>query len=113
MDCLICQRLAAWRQGSNPHVICELEHSLFVVGDHQFHRGYSLVLFKQHVRELHELSAAMQTTLFQEVMYAANVIVATFHPYKMNYACYGNSEPHVHWHIIPRYQTDPERQSHP
>ncbi|MBF2073596.1 MAG: HIT family hydrolase [Synechococcales cyanobacterium C42_A2020_086] len=66
MDCLICQRLAAWRQGSNPYVICELEHSLFVVGDHQFHRGYSLVLFKQHVRELHELSAAVQTTLFQE-----------------------------------------------
>jgi diadenosine tetraphosphate (Ap4A) HIT family hydrolase len=24
----------------------------------------------------------------------------------MNYACLGNVEPHVHWHLIPRYAND-------
>ena len=25
----------------------------------------------------------------------------------MNYELLGNSDPHLHWHIIPRYKTDP------
>jgi diadenosine tetraphosphate (Ap4A) HIT family hydrolase len=25
----------------------------------------------------------------------------------MNYECLGNSSPHLHWHLIPRYIDDP------
>ena len=42
-------------------------------------------------------------------MIAARAIAETFRPWKMNYACYGNQAPHVHWHIIPRYESDPDR----
>jgi diadenosine tetraphosphate (Ap4A) HIT family hydrolase len=24
----------------------------------------------------------------------------------MNYECLGNAEPHVHWHLFPRFETD-------
>jgi hypothetical protein len=37
--CLICERVALARQGRNPYVITEMEHSYFIVGDHQFHQG--------------------------------------------------------------------------
>jgi hypothetical protein len=37
--CLIYERVHAAREGRNPFVITEFEHSLFVVGDHQFHAG--------------------------------------------------------------------------
>ena len=30
-------------------------------------------------------------------------------PLKLNYECLGNQEPHVHWHIFPRYTDDPMR----
>ncbi len=112
-SCLICDRLTLWRKGENPYFIHEFEHSIFVIGDHQFHRGYSLILLKQHVREIHELPASIQTALFQEVMLAGQAIVATFQPWKMNYACYGNSEPHVHWHLFPRYESDPDHKRNP
>jgi diadenosine tetraphosphate (Ap4A) HIT family hydrolase len=101
--CLICNRVALCRSGENPYLIHEFEHSFFVVGDHQFHKGYSLVLFKEHVRELHELAPAVQAALFQEVMTATQAIVRAFNPWKMNHACYGNAEQHVHWHLFPRY----------
>ena len=111
--CLICDRILLCQTGQNPHVIQEFEHSIFVVGDHQFHPGYSLILLKQHVRELHELVPSVQVELFQEVMAATTAIVQTFHPWKMNHACYGNAEPHVHWHLFPRYRQDPDQHQHP
>jgi diadenosine tetraphosphate (Ap4A) HIT family hydrolase len=30
-------------------------------------------------------------------------------PLKLNYECLGNQEPHVHWHVFPRYAEDPLR----
>ena len=79
-SCLICERVQLGREGRNPYFIHEFEHSLFVVGDHQYHPDCSLVLLKEHVRELHELTPAVQTALFQEVMAATNAIVQTFTP---------------------------------
>lgn len=112
-DCPICAKVAAWRRGENDHVIQEFEHSIFVIGDHQFHKGYSLVLLKEHVRDMHELPEDIQTAYLQEVMRAGKAIVQAFSPWKMNYACYGNQVPHLHWHLFPRYETDPDHLNHP
>jgi len=105
--CLICDRVSSAKSGENPYLIAEMEHSYFVVGDHQFHDGYTLVLLKEHVREPFDLPPHVQQEHFREVMRAAEAINATFHPVKMNFSCYGNAEPHVHWHIVPRYEDDP------
>jgi diadenosine tetraphosphate (Ap4A) HIT family hydrolase len=112
-DCLICDRVTTARAGRNPHLIAEMEHSFFVVGDHQFHRGYALVLLKEHVREPFELPADVQRDHFREVMRAAEALAATFQPAKMNFSCYGNAEPHVHWHLVPRYEDDPRPRQDP
>ena len=112
-SCSICNRVALWRSGENPYFIHEFEHSILIVGDHQFHRGYTLLLLKEHVRELHELWPQVQSALFLELMTAARAVVAVFQPWKMNYACYGNVDPHIHWHLFPRYGDDPDRHGNP
>jgi diadenosine tetraphosphate (Ap4A) HIT family hydrolase len=112
-DCLICERLALWRQGRNPYVVDEFEQCLFVVGDHQFHRGYCLLLLKEHVRELHELPEARALEVCAEVLRASRAVVAAFRPWKMNLACYGNAEEHVHWHLMPRHADDSDRTRNP
>jgi len=111
--CQICDRVALAKAETNPFLIHEFEHSYFVLGDHQYFKGYSLVLLKDHVRELHELSHEVQQALFQEVMAAGKAVFETFHPWKMNYSCYGNGEPHVHWHIFPRYESEPDHHRQP
>ena len=68
--CLICECVALAEEGRNPHLIAAMEHSYFVVGDHQFHQGYALVLLKEHVREPFELSPGVQREHFREVMLA-------------------------------------------
>ncbi|HUG65754.1 MAG TPA: HIT family protein [Gaiellaceae bacterium] len=111
--CLICDRVALASDGRNPYVVAEMEHSYFVVGDSQFHRGYALVLLKEHVREPFDLPVSVQCDHFREVMRAAEALHATFQPVKMNCSCYGNAEPHVHWHIVPRYADDPHPRQDP
>lgn len=111
--CTICDRLAHYQTGLNPYCIHEFEHSIFVIGDHQYHRGYAQVILKQHVIELHELVPSVQAAHFQEVMIATDALVKTFQPSKMNHACYGNLDPHLHWHLFPRYTSDPDHQKQP
>jgi diadenosine tetraphosphate (Ap4A) HIT family hydrolase len=112
-SCLVCERVALWKASQNPYVIAEFEHSIFVVGDHQFHRGYCLLLWKEHIRELHDLSELDQQAMLRELMRADAAVTKTFQPWKMNFACYGYAEPHVHWHLFPRYDTDPDRARNP
>jgi len=62
---------------------------------------------------MHQLSLERQTELFAEVMLVGNAIQRAFQPWKMNYSCYGNAVEHVHWHIFPRYESDPDHRTHP
>ena len=72
-----------------------------------------MLLLKEHIRELHELTPLIQVELFQELMQAGRTLVDTFNPWKMNYSCYGNVDPHIHWHLFPRYNTEPDHLNHP
>jgi diadenosine tetraphosphate (Ap4A) HIT family hydrolase len=110
-SCAICERIA--RRESSPFFIHDFRNSILVVGDHQFHRGYCVLLYKQHVREMHELSRDAQRQLFEELMAATSAIAKAFAPWKMNHACFGNQVPHLHWHIVPRYESDPDRLEQP
>lgn len=112
-ECLICDRVALAENGRNPWLIHSFEHSQFVLGDHQFFRGYGLLLLKPHVRELHELEPELQQALNAELMMAGRALVDAFKPWKMNYSCFGNTHEHVHWHLMPRYAEDAERHRHP
>ena len=112
-ECLICERVNLAVAKKNPFLIHEFKNSYFVLGDHHYFKGYSLLLLKDHVRELHELKPHVQQELFQEVMIAGKAVFDAFCPRKMNYSCYGNAEPHVHWHIFPRYEDEADHKRNP
>jgi len=111
--CLICTRVSDQKEENNFHFIHEFKNSIFVLGDHQYFRGYSLLLYKEHVRELHELPDQIQLELYKELMVAGKAVCETFMPWKMNYSSYGNAVEHIHWHIFPRYKTEPDYRIHP
>lgn len=112
-DCLICEKVRGAQEGKNPSLIHEFKQSFLVLGDHQYFKGYSVLLLKDHVRELHELSPLRQQELFSELMAAGRAVFEAFQPWKMNYSCYGNQVPHIHWHIFPRYESDPDHLQQP
>lgn len=105
-NCGICAIVERIRAGANPDFIAELPHSFAVLGDAQFYRGYCVLLAKTHAREMFTLARGEALALCDELITVAEAIDAVTHPLKMNYECLGNAEPHLHWHLFPRYEGD-------
>lgn len=108
-DCLICELVQASLEGRHPYLVADLGTSLLMMGDDRdgdLYRGYAILALKQHVREPHELPPEQAAAHMAELMEAGRAIHRAFEPAKLNYASFGNEEPHLHWHIIPRYTHD-------
>lgn len=110
-QCGICTVIDRIRAQSFPDFIAELPHSFVILGDAQFYRGYCILLAKLHATELHLMPSDEARALFDEAVAVGSAIAAVLNPLKLNYECLGNSEPHVHWHVLPRYESDPMRRA--
>ncbi len=64
-----------------------------------------MLFAKLHATELYLMPADSARLLFEEMRLVAEAIAAVVKPWKMNYECLGNSEPHVHWHLFPRQES--------
>jgi len=53
-----------------------------------------------------DLDPAQQQYLMSVVFALEGVVRQLFSPDKINLASFGNVVPHVHWHVIPRWQDD-------
>jgi diadenosine tetraphosphate (Ap4A) HIT family hydrolase len=71
-------------------------------------RGYTVVIWRgRHVAEPTELSAEEAAQYWLEVVEVGRALEGHFEPVKMNYELLGNSLPHLHTHVLPRYADDP------
>ena len=61
----------------------------------------------RHVAEPTELSPTEATAYWLEVVRVARALETYLQPVKTNYNVLGNSLPHMHTHVIPRYADDP------
>src|SRR3954465_8929814 len=56
------------------------------------------------------LDAGERDELWEEVLpRLAGALQAASPPDRINYAHLANRTNHVHWHVVPRYEADPER----
>lgn len=106
-NCLVCERIDWIKQNKNPYFVKELETGYVVLGDYQFYRGYTLFLCKIHTNELHKLNKDFRKKYLEEMAIVAEAVYKTFKPKKLNYELLGNTDSHLHWHIFPRYENDP------
>jgi len=68
--------------------------------------GYCRIIWNAHVCEMTDLSAIEQQQLMAVVWTVEKVIRTVMEPKKINLASLGNVTSHLHWHIIPRWDTD-------
>ncbi|MBN8462859.1 MAG: HIT family protein [Dechloromonas sp.] len=68
--------------------------------------GFCRVVWTAHVREMTDLAPGERIALMNVVFAVEEVVRSLFAPDKMNLASLGNMTPHVHWHVIPRWQDD-------
>ena len=102
-DCWICQSLERDRH----LVFYETETSTAKLNPDQYFVGYSFVVLKKHALELYQIDDEDRREFLEDMSNVARALALAFKPDKMNYELLGNGQPHMHWHLVPRYRSDP------
>jgi diadenosine tetraphosphate (Ap4A) HIT family hydrolase len=100
-ECPICSR------GRPLGVIGEGTSTWFTAGSPSPIVGYVCVVAKRHVVEPFQLEGEERAAFWEETLTAAEAVDRVFRPRKLNYEIHGNTLPHLHVHIYPRYDGDP------
>jgi len=69
--------------------------------------GYCRVIWRMHVREMTDLAQAERQHCMRVVCAVEEALRTVLDPHKINLASFGNMAPHLHWHVIPRFEDDP------
>lgn len=71
--------------------------------------GYTLVFWRgRHIVDPMDLTESETCGFADEVRLVSRGIDQAYRPAKLNYLTLGNSLPHLHTHIVPRYFDDPD-----
>ena len=70
------------------------------------HPAFYRVIWNAHVAEWTDLAPADRSDLMQAVAKVETVLRRVLQPTKVNLASLGNVVPHLHWHVIARYDWD-------
>ncbi len=106
--CIVCDRIQMIKDNNNPYFVKELETGYVVLGDNQHFKGYTLFLYKEHIKEVYELDEEIRIKHLNEMSLVAKAVENAFGADKMNYESLGNGASHLHWHIFPRRYGDIE-----
>src|SRR5215468_9255629 len=106
-ETLIHRRVADARNGTNPTVISRVRSGWVVAGDTQVVFGYCLLLPDPVVPELNSLSSDDRASFLLDMTALGDVLLEVTHARRINYEILGNSEPALHAHLFPRYESEP------
>ena len=87
--------------------IAPLGASTLYLFKEQTHPGRCVVAYRGHVNELFELPEAELALYTKDVARAAKAIKTAFAATKINYGAYSDKLPHLHFHLVPKYQDGP------
>ncbi|WP_273687800.1 HIT family protein [Ketogulonicigenium vulgare] len=105
---LIEERVAAARLGQNPYVLTRLPSGWVVIGDVQPLPGYCLLLSDPVVPSLNDLPPPARAQFMQDMALIGDALLAVTECFRVNYEIWGNAEPALHAHIMPRYLHEPD-----
>ena len=106
MNNTACPMCSRWDADSDLRIM-ELPHSYVILNRDQYFQGYTLLFTKNHVTELFHLHRDLRAALMEELSMVAEALYSAYSPAKINYELLGNMVPHIHWHIVPRFSSEP------
>ena len=114
-DTAIHRRVATLQRGEDRSLIARLPSGWAVFGEQQFLRGYVLLLPDPVVAHLNDFPvdaqgvSAARDQFLQDMGRLGEALHRATGARGINYAMFGNTEPALHAHLIPRYsEEDPE-----
>ena len=101
-DCLYCRK--DQRLQDLMIEVMPMSASTLYLFKEQTHRGRCVVAYRHHVNELFELPDSELTLFMRDVAHAAKAMKAAFQPNKINHGAYSDKLPHLHMHLVPKYE---------
>ncbi|RKW32093.1 HIT family protein [Kingella oralis] len=100
MDCPICA-------AQNEEILLQTPN-LRVIAVHNEANApaFCRVIWQHHVAEMTDLQPAERAELMDVVYKVEAAMRQVLQPEKINLASLGNVVPHLHWHVIARFQDD-------
>jgi diadenosine tetraphosphate (Ap4A) HIT family hydrolase len=84
-------------------IVADLEVTTLYITKDQAYRGRCILALKDHKTEVFQLGTEAEA-LGRDMAKASKAIYDAFTPDKINYACYGDGYPHLHFHLVPKYK---------
>lgn len=106
-ECPACADNEAAERGEDPWAVARLATGYVRLNPVQYYRGASFFVARACVTELHELGPDGRAAHLVEMGEVAEALYRAFGPRKLNYEALGNTVPHLHWWLTPRYSGDP------
>jgi diadenosine tetraphosphate (Ap4A) HIT family hydrolase len=98
------------RPASTPYwdAVTRMGVSTLCLQKNQIYHGHCILIFdSRHAIRPDELTLEEWTAFTADLHRAVGAIMRVCTPDHINVVCQGNVVPHLHWHIVPRYKTDP------
>jgi diadenosine tetraphosphate (Ap4A) HIT family hydrolase len=98
------------RADSNDHwdFVARMAASSLYLAKNQSYRGQCLLIFDlRHATRPDQLSQSEWAAFCTDLYIAEKAVLRVVRPDHINVALLGNVIPHLHWHIVPRYVSDP------
>lgn len=99
MTCELCEQ-------SGGELLWQDEFCRVIWVNDQDYPGFCRVIWKSHVKEMTDLLPQERNHLMSVVFAVEQAIREELSPDKINLASLGNVVPHMHWHVIPRFNSD-------
>jgi diadenosine tetraphosphate (Ap4A) HIT family hydrolase len=96
------------RIGDYPALVTRLPSGWVVMSDRQVFAGYCLVLPDPVVDHLNRLEGGERGLFLADMAATGDAVLACTGAVRINYAMFGNAEPALHAHVIPRRADEPE-----
>jgi diadenosine tetraphosphate (Ap4A) HIT family hydrolase len=111
----IHRMVAECRAGEYPALITHMRSGWAVLGMAQFLRGYSLLLPDPVVPHLNAMTATHREQFLRDMAQLGDAVFRVTGALRINYAMFGNVEPALHAHVVPRYAEESSqlRTAHP
>ena len=97
--CVLCE-------GAGGRLVFEAPEFRVIHADEAGFPGFYRVIWRDHAAEFSDLSAADRATCMEAVATVEQCLRDHLAPTKINLAALGNMVPHLHWHVIARYERD-------
>ena len=94
------------RKGNYELLIARMPSGWAVMGGSQFLEGYSLLLPDPVVPHLNEMDTAHREQFLKDMATLGDAVLKVTGAVRINYAMFGNAEPVLHAHVIPRHANE-------